>query len=93
MTTNKKFNKTDITNYLKSLGYKTTYIQDGHQAYYNPRTRKELLIPMNEELLTQDELNQIFQVSKATDLPIELEVKRFEVYVYQNSNPSNETES
>ncbi|PKV50820.1 hypothetical protein ATE84_2887 [Aquimarina sp. MAR_2010_214] len=69
--------------YLKSEAYHLTYRQGSNDAYYNPRNRQYIFIPIfHERLLSKEEIIELFTESKATDLPPELEYHRFTLYLH-----------
>ncbi len=69
--------------YLISESYHLTYRQGCNDAYYNPRNRQYILVPIfQERLLSKEEIIELFTESKATDLPPELEYHRFTLYLH-----------
>ncbi|MBI1307068.1 MAG: hypothetical protein GC181_10740 [Bacteroidetes bacterium] len=65
--------------YLKNLGYQATYVQPDKRAFYNPRTRKEIVIPTSTCELSITDLEQIF-LAPACDLPVDMEINRLKLY-------------
>lgn len=77
----------ELAAYLTSLSYHLTYRQCDCDAFYNPRNRRYILLPVNrEKILTKSGIITLFEESEATDLPSELEYNRFTLYLYSISS-------
>lgn len=83
MNHEKIYSVAQLVAYLKSESYYLTYRQGCNDAYYNPRNRQYMLLPISHErILSKEEIIELFTNSKATDLPSELEYHRFTLYLH-----------
>jgi len=71
-----------LVSYLKHFRYLPTYRKSNKDAFYNPRNRQDLLVPIDKESFTQPEIIALFQKSRATDFPPEIEWSRFHLFHY-----------
>ncbi len=71
-----------LTNYLRGLRYHLTYRKGAKDAYYNPRNRQIILLPVvRETIMTTGDIIWLFRESKAMDMPPELEYIRFSQFI------------
>ncbi len=71
-----------IKAYLLEHGYHTTYLKGTNKGFYNPRNRQTLLVPNSNDSLTKIQVLELFQNSKAIDMPAELEWYRFQIFLF-----------
>lgn len=78
-----RFAISELKDYLKACGYHLTFRNGDSDANYNPRTRKHLLIPFKEGILSKKDIVHIFRRNQQSiDLPPHLEWSRFKLYMY-----------
>lgn len=82
MKTINKFTFKNLSDYLKHFRYLPTYRKGNKDAFYNPRNRQDLLIPIDKPEFTKLEVITLFSNSKATDMPPNIEWCRFQQYIY-----------
>lgn len=81
----------NVSNYLIHFRYLPTYFKGENRAFYNTRNRQHLLIPLENESLTEQDIIQFFKKGKATDMPPEIEWSRFQIFMHsQNNNLKNQ---
>lgn len=72
-----------IRTYLQNHNYLRTYRQRNCDAYHHYKTNEHILLPYQEGSYTQEELLELFQNSKGTELPSEIELCRFRLFTHQ----------
>ena len=77
--------------YLKNIGYLLTYRKGDCDGYYNFRTNDHLLIPFDDKaVLDTSDIQEIFKNSEAIDLPPQLELNQFELFIYNQKTKQYE---
>ena len=69
--------------YLKKFRYVRTYRQGDKDAYHHYKTNEHVLVPYEEGNYTEIELLKLFKNSKGTELPAEIEICRFKLFIHQ----------
>lgn len=72
-----------VRNYLLNNNYVMTYRQKNCDAYHNYKTNEYVLVPYEEGNYTEEELLELFQNSKGIELPAEIEICRFKLFIHQ----------
>lgn len=75
-----------VRNYLLNHNYVRTYRQRNCDAYHNYKTNEYVLIPYQEGSYNEEELLELFQNSKGTELPAEIEICRFKLFIHEQLN-------
>jgi hypothetical protein len=75
-----------IRNYLRNHSYVRTYRQRNYDAFHNYKTNEYVFVPYEEGNYTEEELLGLFQNSKGTELPAEIEICRFQLFIQQQLN-------
>jgi hypothetical protein len=75
-----------IRKYLQENHYVKTYRQGTKDAYHHYKTNEHVLVPYEKGSYTEVALLQLFQNSKGTELPAEIEICRFKLYTHQQLN-------
>ncbi|WKD85204.1 hypothetical protein KCTC32516_00544 [Polaribacter huanghezhanensis] len=86
MKNNKSYSFRSVRKYLLNHSYVQTYRQKDCDAYHNYKTNEHVLVPYQEGSYTEDEILQLFKISKGTELPCEIELCRFKLFIHQQSN-------
>lgn len=88
MKTQNIYSFKSVRNYLLNNSYVMTYRQRNCDAYHNYKTNEYVLVPFEEGNYTEDELLALFQNSKGTELPADIEICRFKLFIHHQKNNS-----
>lgn len=86
MKTQSTYTFDSVRTYLQSNHYVRTYRQRKYDAYHHYKTNEHILVPFEEGSFTEQELLKLFQNSKGTELPTEIEMCRFKLFIHQKNN-------
>ncbi len=82
----------ELEHYLKSRSYHLTYRQGNFDAFYNPRNRQYILLPVDRSVAySKEELLALFAESEATDLPPKLEYYQFVLHIHTHAYGNDST--
>lgn len=83
MKTQNNYTFKSIRNYLLNIDFVSTYRQKNCDAYHNYKTNEYVLVPYEEGSYTENELLELFQNSKGIELPAEIEICRFKLFIHK----------
>ena len=79
------YTRKNLLDYLNHF-YLSTYCTIDMQAFYNARNRQHILVNRKKENFSKSEIILMFAKDKATDLPTEIELCRFQLFLYEQNN-------
>lgn len=86
MQTQNTYTFEKVRDYLQGNSYVRTYRQRNCDAFHNYKTNEHVLVPFAEGSYTEQELLELFQNSKGTELPADIEICRFKLFIHQQKN-------